>query len=230
METIFLDGQEFTYEISKKNIRSVRLSLTSKNSFIVSCHSFTPKFLIEKFIRKNSDWIIKNSFKIHEKLKVSSLENIKILDVDYKIVKSKSTRDWVIINRNEQTIYLNIKTDSETHLKHLLSVHLKTLALSLIKDELDILKKQFGFDFNRIALKNQKTRFGSCSSHGNLNFNWQIIFFPPEKFRHILLHELTHLDIKNHSKKFWDQLTIYDPNCKINNRWLKEQGTKYLIF
>lgn len=230
METIVLSGKKFQYEIKHRNTTSLRLCLKNTDSFFVSCHRFTPKFLIEKFIRDNSSWIIEKSAKISPKLSLYSLENIHILDYDFQIVKSKSVRDWVIIDRNDQKIYLNVKSNSESHLRRLLSVHLKTFALSLIKNELDNLQKQFGFEFNRVSLKNQKTRFGSCSSKGNLNFNWQIIFFPPDKFRHILLHELTHLDIKNHSKKFWDQLNVYDPNSKINNRWLKDQGTKYLIF
>lgn len=230
METIVLSGKKFQYEIKYRNTASLRLCLKNKNSLVIHCHRFAPKFLIEKFIRDHSGWIVEKSSKISLIPSVSLLENIKILDFDFQIIKSKSVRDWVIIDRNDQKIYLNTKFDSESHLKNLLSSHLKSFGLNLIKVELDNLKKKFGFEFNRVSLKNQKTRFGSCSSKGNLNFNWQIIFFPPEKFRHILLHELTHLDIKNHSKKFWDQLNIYDPNSKINNRWLKDQGTKYLIF
>lgn len=230
METIILNGKKFEYEIKRKSINSLRLCFKNKDSLVVNCHYLTPKFLIEKFIKDHVDWIMEKSAKISSAPSVCLLENIKILDFNFQIIKSKSSKDWVIIDRNEQKIYINTKFDSESHLKNLLSSHLKSFGLNLIKVELDSLKQEFGFEFNRVSLKNQKTRFGSCSSQGNLNFNWQIIFFPPEKFRHILLHELTHLDIKNHSKKFWDQLNVYDPNSKINNRWLKEQGSKLLIF
>ncbi len=107
---------------------------------------------------------------------------------------------------------------------------LKQLARVLISDELERLCIQFKFTYNKLALKNQKTRFGSCSSKNNLNFNWQCIFFPKIIFRHLLLHELVHTQIKNHSSDFWNRLTQVDPDTKKNNVWLKKNGTKHYLF
>ncbi|MDD4107013.1 MAG: M48 family metallopeptidase, partial [Candidatus Shapirobacteria bacterium] len=61
------------------------------------------------------------------------------------------------------------------------------------------------------------------------NFNWQIILFPVDKFEHVILHELTHLTVKNHSRAFWEQLGKYDSNWRENNQWLKKEGTKRFI-
>jgi len=106
---------------------------------------------------------------------------------------------------------------------------LKEIARELISDELEKLCLQFGFSYNKLALKNTSTRYGSCSSKNNLNFNWQCIFFPPEIFRHLLLHELVHTKIKNHGPNFWAKLTECDPNTKSNNVWLKKNGVKHYI-
>ena len=136
----------------------------------------------------------------------------------------------MIVYQNEKKIYANISKNTDSYIKKVLEKKLRPLALSLIKNQLLLLKRQFGFDYGRVTVRNQSSRFGSCSSQGNLSFNWQIIFFPPDKFRHLLLHELTHLDIKNHSSKFWHQLTQYDLNAKANNLWLKREGTKLFLF
>jgi len=230
MATILLQNQPFEYEINRKGIRSIRLRLISKNSFQISCPHFTPEFLIQKFIKNNTDWIINHSLKINDKKSILSLKTLKILDKTYEIQWIKTQKDSVIILENEQKIYSNMSLFREIHVKKVLESKLKPYALSLIKKELVNLSKSFNFKYGKVNVRNQSSRYGSCSGHGNLSFNWQIIFFPYPQFQHILLHELTHLDIKNHSKKFWDQLTTYDPKCKYNNLWLKKEGTKLFLF
>ena len=230
MNIVSLHNQLFEYEVHRKGIRSIRLKLISQNSFQISCPHLTPNFLIQKFIKDNSIWIINYSQKITSKKAILDLTNLQILENNYKIQWIKTQRDSVIINEDEQKIYSNITTISEVHAKKILESKLRPFALKLIKKELQILSKEFDFHYNNVTVRNQSSRYGSCSGRGNLNFNWQIIFFPYLQFRHILLHELTHLDIKNHSSKFWNQLIVYDPNCKNHNLWLKKEGTKYFLF
>ena len=230
MPSIIIQNQPFEYQVVKKRIGSLRLRLTSKNSFQISCPYLTPNFLIEKFIKDNSIWIIQHSSKIVSKKSILGLKNLEILDKSYEIYWTKTQRDSVIIIENEQKIYSNLHLLTESHAKKILETKLRPFALSLIKKELQNLSKDFGFKYQHVTVRNQSSRYGSCSGRGNLNFNWQIIFFPFPQFRHILLHELTHLDIKNHSKNFWDQLTIYDPDCKKHNLWLKKEGTKLFLF
>lgn len=230
MTTILLGDKKFSYDINRKTISSIRLRLLSRHSFSVSAPRITPNFLIQKFIQNNSDWIINHSQKISSKSKISQLKKITILDKDYQLEFINTQNDSVIILEPEQKIYANISKPSELHIKKTLEKKLRPFALKLINNELRALSTQYGFEYNHVTVRNQSSRFGSCSSRGNLNFNWQIIFFPVEKFRHILLHELNHLKIKNHSKTFWDQLAVYDPHSKSNNLWLKKEGTKYFLF
>jgi len=230
MPSIIIQNQTFEYQVIKKKIRSLRLRLTSKDSFQISCPYLTPDFLIKKFIKDNSFWIINHCQKITVKKTILGLKNLQILEKDYQIQWLKTQRDSVIINEDEQKIYSNLAVFSEAHALKVLEMKLRPFALKLIKRELENLAKEFDFKYQHVTVRNQSSRYGSCSGRGNLNFNWQIIFFPFPQFRHILLHELTHLDIKNHSKKFWDQLAIYDPDYKLHNLWLKKEGTKYFLF
>jgi predicted metal-dependent hydrolase len=230
MAFIILNNKKYSYEVFKKPISSIRLRLKSNHSFIISCPYLAPQFVINRFIRNNQNWITHHSQKISPKKSIKNLKKITILNHDYQIIFVKTQSDSVIIFEKDQKIYVNISKITNLHIKKVLEKKLRPFALSLIKKELINLQKQFGFKYNHVTVRNQSSRFGSCSSRGNLNFNWQIILFPVENFRHILLHELTHLDIKNHSSKFWDQLTIYDPDCKSNNLWLKKQGTKLFLF
>jgi predicted metal-dependent hydrolase len=230
MAFIVLEGKKYSYQIVKKSISSIRLRLKSARSFIISCPHLTPKFIIDRFIKNNQNWIIQHSSKIHHQKLVKNLKKLTILDQDYQLIFIKTQSDSVVVYQEDKKIYANVAQITNLHIKKVLEKKLRPLALSLIKKELINLKKEFDFDYHHVTVRNQSSRFGSCSSRGNLNFNWQIVFFPIDKFRHILLHELNHLKIKNHSQIFWNQLTIYDSNCKFNNLWLKKQGTNHFLF
>lgn len=230
MNTILIQDKLFKYQVIYKKIRSIRLKLISKNTFQISCPHLTPNFLVQKFIKNNSLWIINHSSKIVHKKTILGLKSIKILDKIYEIQWIKTQKDSVIIIDDEQKIYSNISLFCESHAKKNLESKLRPFALILIRKELVNLAKNFNFKYGKVTVRNQSSRYGSCSGLSNLSFNWQIIFFPYPQFQHILLHELTHLDIKNHSSKFWDQLSLYDPNCKKNNLWLKKEGTKNFLF
>jgi predicted metal-dependent hydrolase len=229
MPNILLSGHRFSYRIERKSIRSLRLRLKSQRSFIISCHFLTPDFIVTKFIKDHSAWIVTKSRLIKTKQPLSSMDKLSILGIDYKLIITKSSHDSVVIYQDLHQIYVNTVSTTSSHLKILLDKKLRPYAFKLIRSSLSGLSDQFGFIYGRVSIRNQKSRFGSCSSRGNLNFNWQIIFFPPDKFRHILLHELTHLAIKDHSSKFWSELSLYDPDSKSNNLWLKHQGSKQFI-
>lgn len=77
---------------------------------------------------------------------------------------------------------------------------------------------------HKITLREQKTRWGSCSSRGNLSFNWKIIMAPPEVLRYLVIHEMAHLIHMNHSGRFWKLVAKLDPGFKSHKKWLKEKG------
>ncbi len=79
----------------------------------------------------------------------------------------------------------------------------KNAALDLVTQRVEHFIKIYGYSYNQINIKNQKTRWGSCSKKGNLNFNYKIIFLPQAVRDYIIVHEICHLMEFNHSKKFW---------------------------
>lgn len=81
-----------------------------------------------------------------------------------------------------------------------------------------------GFKYNRISVRNQKTRWGSCSKKGNLNFNYKIFFLPEKTRDYIIVHELCHLKEFNHSQKFWSLVGEIIPDYYKIRKELKKQG------
>jgi len=80
----------------------------------------------------------------------------------------------------------------------------KSKAYDLVNERVRFYNKIYGFSFNKIYIKNQKTRWGSCSKKRNLNFNYKILFLNNKLQDYIIVHELCHLKEFNHSKKFWN--------------------------
>jgi predicted metal-dependent hydrolase len=92
---------------------------------------------------------------------------------------------------------------------------------SIIK-RLNKLSENHGFNYNKVFVKNQKTRWGSCSEKNNINLNVNLVLLPDELIDYAILHELVHTRIKDHSKRFWDELNKYvgcakELDRKLNN-------------
>lgn len=229
MPDLIVNNKKFSYQVIRKKNSSIRLSLKSPTKILITAPWLTPELIIKKFIYSNSEWIVNNSQKIKKFPKINSIQDIKILGDDYELIINKTPNNSVIIFENNKKIFVNTNSLAEPHLKRILESRLRRLSLSLIKLEIRKIIRTHPFKYNKITVRNQKTRYGSCSSSGSLNFNWQIIFFPLPVFRHIIFHELVHLEIKDHSSHFWQTLALYDSNWKTNNLWLKKEGPKYFI-
>ena len=101
-------------------------------------------------------------------------------------------------------------------------------AVEYIPKRVEHFAKIIGVDYGRITIRNQKTRWGSCSSKGNLNFNCLLIYFPDSVIDYVVIHELCHRKYMNHSKHFWAEVEKYMPDYKIRRKYLKEKGNALL--
>lgn len=97
-------------------------------------------------------------------------------------------------------------------------------ALSVIPDKVKYYAEIMGVTYGRITIRNQKTRWGSCSSKGNLNFNCLLMLMPDKVLDYVVVHELCHLKQMNHSKKFWKEVERYMPDYQNYKKWLNENG------
>ena len=97
-----------------------------------------------------------------------------------------------------------------------------------VENRLSYFNKIYKFEINRIAIKNTSTRWGSCSSKKNLNFNYKIINLKPEQADYLIVHELCHLGEFNHSKKFWALVEKTIPDYVKINQELRRIHIKLL--
>lgn len=96
----------------------------------------------------------------------------------------------------------------------------KGIAKSLVSERLRYFNQFYGYKIGNVTIRNQKSRWGSCSRKGNLNFNYRIALIPPELCDYIVVHELCHIGEMNHSKKFWDLVLRTMPDFKERRKKL----------
>lgn len=90
--------------------------------------------------------------------------------------------------------------------------------------------RQFtGGHYERITIREQKTRWGSCSSRGTLSFNWKLMLAPPGVLDYVVVHELCHLKHMDHSREFWAAVESVMPDYRERRRWLKEHGNELVL-
>jgi len=104
----------------------------------------------------------------------------------------------------------------------------KTEARRRITLRLAELARRHGFSYNGVSIRNQTTRWGSCSAKGNISLNFKLVALPPELFDYVILHELVHTREHNHSARFWRELDKYVGNGKAKAKALREYGVGIL--
>lgn len=123
--------------------------------------------------------------------------------------------------RNEQEKSMLKFTTEEIH-------NLADKALEIIPKRVDYYAKIMDVSYGRITIRNQVSRWGSCSQKGNLNFNCLLMLCPSEVLDYVVIHELCHIKEMNHSKRFWGLVERFCPEYKQHKAWLKEHGNELI--
>ena len=100
----------------------------------------------------------------------------------------------------------------------------RAAARKFLVNRLDYLAGKYGFTYNRVFIRNQKTRWGSCSTKNNINLNVNLVRLPDELIDYTILHELVHTRVKNHSRRFWDQMDMLLGDAKKIDKKLGAYG------
>jgi predicted metal-dependent hydrolase len=102
----------------------------------------------------------------------------------------------------------------------------KEMAFKVISERVALYSQKYNFSPKQVKISSAKTRWGSCSPDGTLNFTWRLVMSPLDVIDYVVVHELAHLRIKNHSRKFWSVVEAIYPEYKKQRKWLRDNGEK----
>ncbi|MGD2029905.1 MAG: SprT family zinc-dependent metalloprotease [Desulfobacterales bacterium] len=131
---------------------------------------------------------------------------------------AQSKRNWIKKHLDQMK---QVENEHKAFLKHLPEIDRGEARKKLVH-RLNVLCNQYGFRYNKVAIRNQKTRWGSCSSKNNINLNMKLVRLPDEMIDYVLLHELVHTRIKNHTKAFWTELNKFVGDAKKMSKKMNE--------
>jgi len=133
-------------------------------------------------------------------------------------------RDWLAEQRRRQRPRLRLDSRRISELEG------RRAARELVRMLIDEEAGELGVEPARIQIRDQRTRWGSCSSTGTLSFNWRLVLAPFEVLDYVVVHELCHLRVPNHSRRFWQLVETRRPDWRERKGWLDEHGPELLAF
>jgi predicted metal-dependent hydrolase len=133
-------------------------------------------------------------------------------------------RGWIARERAAQTprLHLDARRVSESEARR--------AARELVTMVLDEEAPALGVSYGKVQIRDQRTRWGSCSSRGNLAFNWRLALAPFDVLDYVVVHELCHLRVPDHSARFWQLVALRRPRWRRQRDWLTRHGPELLAF
>jgi predicted metal-dependent hydrolase len=230
MKAVIVDGNKVPCTIKRSAKSSaIWLKMEDENGLMVILPKGRKSTIIPQILKQNKDWVLK-MIKLREvKLKSAppSMENSKSIvyrgrKVNIKVKNVACPKPKVRLINN--SIKVVMPKNSEESLSDIVTNWLKERALLFFSRRVEYFAGRLNVKFGTISVKDQKTRWGSLSSKGNLSFNWRLLFAPPEVLDYVVAHEVCHFKHYDHSERFWRLLKKIIPNYEKYREWLQENG------
>lgn len=177
------------------------------------------------FVNQHREWIAESLTKIPIAKSFEDGETISILGKTYVICHSPQSRRGVYIEEN--ILYVS---GAKEFLHRRICDYIKKAA----KKEFLMISQQLANKINcqvkSVSIKDTKSRWGSCSSLDNINYNWRIALAPDFVIYYLIAHEVSHLKHPDHSKNFWQCVKNLDPHCAEGRHWLKTKGKELYLY
>lgn len=212
----------FAYTVIKKKIKNASIKITFDRQIIISVPLRYSKSDIKALIEKKKNWIEKIFKKLETTKDRINLKPNQILlfGKTYSKNLNPALKNKVIVNFNNETI----DTDMNLNNRKIQAEWYRIIANDYLSRRVNELAQKHDFTFNRITVRGQKTRWGSCSAKKNLSFNWKLMKAPHFVIDYIIVHELVHTRYLNHSKAYWRHVQNVFPEYQKSEEWLKKFG------
>ena len=227
------DRTTIHYKIEYSKRKSIRLKFMSDEELLIRAPNGFSKKAIEELLMEKADEIEK----MYDRQK-----QIQKNQICYKPEQAVPFQDkWfpvkVITNcenrrgtvgLGEEGFVVCAPNSSVETVSYLLKCWYYKAAAEVLKTRTAHYAALMNLKYQRIVIKDQKTRWGSCSSLHNINYNWKLILMPTEILDYVVVHELAHLKEMNHSPRFWSEVEKILPSYKESRAWLRENGERYV--
>ena len=197
---------------------------------------------IHAFVKAQQNWIASAREKIEarkpiEKLVPTIYKNG--VEVPYlgkqtqlRLISCPSKRVKIEFNKQKIDVFLPVEIaeqDRSEFVRLSLISWMKNQAKKEVMGFVNLHSEKYHLYPRFIRIKTQKSRWGSCGIHNDINLNWLLILAPPQVMEYVVVHELCHIKERNHSARFWHLVESHLPDYQIQRNWLKKEGSRLML-
>lgn len=231
------DAEQIEFEVwkSKKRKNSFEISVKADGRIIVRVPEGSSEEAILMAVRGRADWILEKQQEFRQKREDASMllqnkEGRLLYRGEYRELVIRKNYAFVRpkIMEMEGKIIIYTAAEEKQAVEKALHDWYQSQAEKILKDRVEYYSRFIAEQAGTVRIKEQKSRWGSCSAKGNVNLNWRLLLAPQEVLDYVVVHELAHLKFMNHSRDFWNHVAEILPDYKQWDSWLKQNGA-YLM-
>jgi predicted metal-dependent hydrolase len=221
-----IQGRRVQYTLKRSTrARYARLEVSPERGLIVTIPVFQNIDHVRQLLEEKERWIIEKLAKYSsansDTKQLQNGDNITYLGCPLTIEVQPGVTENVNFDTGNGTVRVTAGRDG---LRSTLERWYRIEARKKIEQKVENQSRLMGLSYQRITIKSQKTLWGSCSRKRNLNFNWRLIMAPEPVIDYVVIHELAHIKVMNHSKRFWQTVEKYYPDWPKYRTWLREHS------
>lgn len=231
MEFLTASGQSVPVEVKRrKGTRHLKLTLGFQNQILASAPWHSSDRSILKFVEGQRDWLearlaeAPKACTLMEWFEESPFITASGDQMEVKIAAKESGYSDYRFKEGGAVLVFRLRGQSEAELRKIV----RTFAKDALACRVYYHAKRLGLEFGTLTVRDQVSRWGSCSARRGISLNWRLLLLPSALQDYIILHELAHLSEMNHSAKFWSLLDQYDPKRIAHERELSAIGSKFM--
>lgn len=217
-----------SYEVVRSDRKTMAIQIRKDGLVVVRVPRYASSAAVERFVEEHSGWIGKHYQTVCERLRQK--EAFRWEDGARLLLFGEPVRLTVRVDQGARQVSASWKEkeltvvttrQEEGLIETIVKNWYRVMAKRYIGQRVQEYAKLMDVNYNRICIREQSTRWGSCSAKGNLNFNWKLLHMPPRVLDYVVVHELAHRFEMNHSERFWAVVGRYMPDYQEQRRRLR---------
>lgn len=222
------ETSQVSYEVVRSDRKTMAIQIKKDGAVLIRAPRYAAAAAVEQFVTEHAGWIEKHYRLVSERLQRK--EAFRWEDGAALLLFGKPVRLTVTVKPEAGQVSASWKEPELTVVtprqdQEMIEAIVKNWYRVTAKRYISLRVREFAklmnTDYNRICIREQSTRWGSCSAKGNLNFNWKLLHMPPRVLDYVVVHELAHRFEMNHSERFWAVVGQIMPDYQEQRRALK---------
>lgn len=239
MPVFDLEGHAIPYRLRRSNrARRIRIRFMPQSGFEIVFPKEQTKSDAMAFFQQNQAWVLKTWVEAQAK-RIMAVREQRFVDgaewlylgdkITLKLQEDGEAARFSLRDSRLEIVLPQQLHDDQSLLRDIVEAFYRLQAKRYLPPRTRQLAQLHGFSFNQLRIKNQKTRWGSCSAKRNINLNLRLMMAPCAAIDYVIIHELCHLRELNHSPAFWAIVESYCPAFRHWRAWFRQHGPRLIL-